>query len=113
VAAVLVAVKGPGKLVRDRIPQIIDGLGKSAVWRRLGDDEFKSALRAKMLEEAEELAASADDALLWELADLEEVIEAILSAYNLTREDLEAARQRKNEERGAFARRILLESIRE
>lgn len=44
-----------------------------------------------------ELADAADDALVFELADLEEVVEALLRAHDLTRDELDAARQRKNE----------------
>ena len=54
---------------------------------------------------------AADDTLLSELADLVEIIEAILQAYDLTRDELEAARQKKNDERGAFTRRLFLESV--
>ncbi len=106
-------MKKYGKLIRDRIPEIIEQAGKSATWRELDADEFRLALRAKVLEEAEELVGSADEALLSELADLAEVIEAILCAYNLTREGLEAVRQKKNDERGAFTRRLFLESVSE
>ncbi len=99
-----------GKLVRDRIPEIIEQTGKSATWRELSADDFRLALRAKILEEAKELVDAADDALLAELADLAEVIETILCAYDLTNDELDAARQRKNDERGAFTRRLFLES---
>jgi predicted house-cleaning noncanonical NTP pyrophosphatase (MazG superfamily) len=111
VAAVLVAMKKYGKLVRDRIPEIIEQTGKSATWRELSTDDFRLALRAKVLEEAKELVDAADDALLAELADLAEVIETILCAYDLTSDELDAARQRKNDERGAFTRRLFLESV--
>ncbi len=106
----MVAMKSYGKLVRDRIPEIMQQAGKSATWRELSADEFRLALRAKVLEEAKELVDAADDALLSELADLAEVIEAILCAYDLTPDDLDAARQRKNNDRGAFTRRLFLES---
>jgi predicted house-cleaning noncanonical NTP pyrophosphatase (MazG superfamily) len=104
-------MKKYGKLVRDRIPEIIEQAGKSAVWRELSADDFRLALWAKVLEEASELAEAADDALLSELADLEEVVEAILTAYGHSREELEVVRQKKNEERGAFTRRLFLESV--
>jgi predicted house-cleaning noncanonical NTP pyrophosphatase (MazG superfamily) len=106
-------MKRYGKLVRDRIPEIIERAGKSATWRELSTDEFRLALRAKVLEEAKELVDAADDALLSELADLSEVIETILFAYNLSRGELEMIRQRKNAERGAFTRRLFLESVSE
>jgi predicted house-cleaning noncanonical NTP pyrophosphatase (MazG superfamily) len=99
------------KLVRDRIPEIIQRAGKTPVWRELRDEEFRRALKAKALEEAQELFDAADDELLSELADLEEVVEAILTAYGSSREELEAAREKKNEERGAFTRRLFLESV--
>lgn len=106
-------MKKYGKLVRDRIPEIIERAGKTATWRELSANEFRLALRAKVLEEAKELMDAGDDALLSELADLEEIIEAILCTYDLTRDQLDAARQRKNDERGAFAKRLFLESVSE
>ncbi len=112
-AAILVTLKKYGKLVRDRIPEIIAEAGKSATWRELSADEFRLELRAKVLEEAKELVDAADDALLSELADLSEVIETILWAHNLSREELKAIRQRKNDERGAFTKRLFLESVSE
>lgn len=72
------------KLVRDRIPEIIERAGKTATWRELRDEEFRLALKAKAVEEAEELILASDDALLSELADLSEVIDGILRAYNLS-----------------------------
>lgn len=111
-ASVLVGMKKYGKLVRDRIPAIIESAGKTAVWREVRDEELRHALRAKALEEAHELLDAADDnALLSELADLLEVIDHILYAYNLSREDLEADRRKKNDERGSFTRGIFLESV--
>ncbi len=104
-------MKKYGKLVRDRIPEIIQQSGKSAILRELAADEFKFALRTKALEEAQELANADDDELLSELADLEEVIDAILRAHDLTRDQLNAARQRKSDERGAFTKRLFLESV--
>jgi predicted house-cleaning noncanonical NTP pyrophosphatase (MazG superfamily) len=98
------------KLVRDRIPEIIESAGKTAVWRELSDEEFRLALKAKALEEAQELMEASDDALLSELADLSEVIDGILGAYDLSRKDLKKARRRKNKERGGFSRRLFLES---
>jgi predicted house-cleaning noncanonical NTP pyrophosphatase (MazG superfamily) len=98
------------KLVRDRIPEMIERAGKTAKWRELRDGEFRLALKAKALEEAQELFDAADDALLSELADLDEVVEAILTTYGHSREELDAVRKKKNEDRGAFTQRLFLES---
>jgi predicted house-cleaning noncanonical NTP pyrophosphatase (MazG superfamily) len=111
VASVLVAVKRYGKLVRDRIPEIIERAGKTATWRELGDGEFRLALKAKALEEAQELFDADDDALLSELADLDEVVAAILTTYGYSREELEMVRAKKNEDRGAFMHRLFLKSV--
>jgi predicted house-cleaning noncanonical NTP pyrophosphatase (MazG superfamily) len=99
------------KLVRDRIPEIIEQAGKAATWRTLRDGEFRLALKAKALEEARELFDATDEALLAELADLEEVVEAILTTYGHSREELEAVREKKNKDRGAFTQRLFLESV--
>ncbi len=99
------------KLVRDRIPEIIERAGKTATWRELRDAEFRVALKAKAVEEAQELFDATDDTLLSELADLEEVVETILTAYGYSRDELEAVRETKNEDRGAFARRLFLEAV--
>jgi predicted house-cleaning noncanonical NTP pyrophosphatase (MazG superfamily) len=104
-------MKKYGKLVRDRIPEIIERAGKTATWRELCDDEFRLALKAKALEEAQELFDADDNALLSELADLEEVVEAILTTYGYSREELEMVRAKKNEDRGAFTHRLLLKSV--
>ena len=90
---------------------IIEEAGKKASWRMLSDDEFRTALKAKALEEAEELFEASDDSLLAELADLSEVIDAILRAYDLSRKDLEALRRLKREERGGFTSKTFLESV--
>jgi predicted house-cleaning noncanonical NTP pyrophosphatase (MazG superfamily) len=99
------------KLVRDRVPEVIERAGKTATWSELRDDEFRLALKAKVLEEAQELFDATDDALLSELADLEEVVEAILTTYGHTREELKVVREKKNEDRGAFTRRLFLETV--
>lgn len=112
-AAILVGMKKYEKLVRDRIPDIIERAGKRAVWRELSDADFRLALRAKALEEAAELVDASDDALLSELADLSEVIDSILRAYDWSPEELQMVRRKKANERGGFGRKIFLESVNE
>jgi hypothetical protein len=67
-ASVLVRMKKYDKLVRDGIPTIIEEAGKRAIWRELSDEEFREALKAKVLEEAGELLEASDGSLLSELA---------------------------------------------
>lgn len=76
--------------------------------RVLSARAFRSAVRAKAVEEATELTQAADAEVLDELADLYEVIEATRVAYGLSRAALTAAVQRKRRSLGGFGRRLWL-----
>lgn len=97
------------KLVRDRIPDIIRQYGSTCGVERLDQDEaFRGALRAKLIEEAREAAEAPDAELATELADLLEVVDAIVEAYGLTSETVRALQQERRAERGGFADRVRL-----
>lgn len=97
------------KLVRDKIPEIIaSDNGKSCVIRIMEDDEYLETLNKKMQEELKEYLESGD---VEELADLEEVLRAILDVKNVTYEEFENIRNSKVEKRGAFKKKIFLESV--
>lgn len=112
-AAILGEMKEYNKLVRDRIPEMIEQAGKVARWRQLSEDEFREALRAKVVEEAVELLEADDAAICTELADLAEVLDAVLRAYSVSAETLAITRGERNAERGAFETRTFLESVSE
>ena len=64
-----------GKLVRDRIPEIIEAAGGQATARLLDQAERLPALLAKLQEESDELRAAASPAVQSEeLADVLEVL---------------------------------------
>ena len=96
------------KLVRDRIPEIIESHGKSCETVVLSDSDYKTYLYKKLTEEVNEFL---DDDNLEELADITEVIHAILRLKDSTPEDLEIIRREKNETRGRFDKRILLTTV--
>lgn len=96
------------KLVRDRIPEIIRQDGRTCVVRTLGDDEYQECLDAKLQEELREYLFSGE---LEELADMLEVIYAILEVRGVSMERLEEIRSTKQIGRGAFKKRIFLESV--
>ena len=98
------------KLVRDLIPQIILQSGRTCITRTLSDDEYISALDAKLQEELNEYLA---DGSMEELADLLEVMMAAAEARGHTFAEVEAIRQAKAKERGVFRERIWLESVSE
>ena len=93
------------KLVRDRIPQIIEASGRTCVAVTLPDDAYIRALDTKL---NEELAEYHKDQNIEELADLLEVIRAATIARGYTLEELEAIRAKKAEKRGGFEKKILL-----
>jgi len=98
------------KLVRDRIPEIIESSGKTCKTKVLDDAEYLRMLDAKL---DEELAEFHKDQNIEELADLLEVIYATTIARGYSVEELEQVREQKAEKRGTFRRKILLLEVRE
>lgn len=96
------------KLVRDRIPEIIEGSGKSCVTEVLSNDAYIQALDAKLNEELAEYQKSKS---LEELADLLEVMGAVVRARGYTWDDLTRVRKEKRAQRGAFDQRIFLKEV--
>jgi predicted house-cleaning noncanonical NTP pyrophosphatase (MazG superfamily) len=94
------------KLVRDRIPEIIQRHGEIPVTRVLGAEEYLAELVKKLREECAEFEA---DLSLEELADVQEVVLALADRL-ASRQDLERLRASKAAERGAFQQKIFLES---
>lgn len=96
------------KLVRDKIPEIIEANGDVPHYRIIdSDDEYLQELLKKDIEEGKELA---EDTNLEELADKLEVIYAIAKAKGFTPDQIEGVRLLKLEARGGFNKRIFLES---
>jgi predicted house-cleaning noncanonical NTP pyrophosphatase (MazG superfamily) len=100
-----------GKLVRDRIPEIIEASGRYPRTRTLGGADYADALHAKLVEEAAELRDAAQDGVLEEAADVLEVLRAIAEHAGHSLADVLAEAERKRAQRGGFSGRIWLESI--
>lgn len=96
------------KLVRDRIPEIIEADGKRCSVEMLSDEEYLLLLERKL---DEELAEYQDSKSLEELADLLEVIQAVVKARGWTMTELERVRAEKAAERGGFDEKILLKEV--
>jgi predicted house-cleaning noncanonical NTP pyrophosphatase (MazG superfamily) len=92
-----------GKLVRDRIPEIIRAGGRTPNVDRLAEGQRVTALIAKVHEEADELAAATGPEVIGELADLFEVLRALVAECGQSWDSVEAAAAIKCAERGAFA----------
>lgn len=97
------------KLVRDKIPEIIESNGKEFTKKILSDEEFITELKNKSYEELEEYcdAETREDALE-ELADLMEIVHAFAKFHGTTLEEVEEIRRKKAERRGVFDEKIFL-----
>ncbi|WP_433577893.1 nucleoside triphosphate pyrophosphohydrolase [Nocardia brasiliensis] len=99
-----------GKLVRNRIPDIILTSGRTPTVRVLGLMEYKTALHDKLIEEVSELgAATTAEERLGEAADILEVLAAIADLDGFTIDDVAYAARQKADERGSFTERLWLE----
>ncbi|MDL1163235.1 nucleoside triphosphate pyrophosphohydrolase [Paenibacillus lautus] len=97
------------KLVRDLIPQVFEATGKEFRTRILDEEEYKKELIIKLKEQSEEyFAAQSSKESLEELADMLEVIRALVDVHGATWEELEALREKKAEARGGFQERVYL-----
>ncbi|MFI3141565.1 MAG: nucleoside triphosphate pyrophosphohydrolase [Clostridia bacterium] len=96
------------KLVRDKIPEIIEKHNKTCVFSVLTDDDYSAALDQKLNEEVAEYQESKE---LEELADILEVVYAITQKQGHTIEELEKIRAEKFASRGGFENKIFLEEV--
>lgn len=102
----MIKLKIYNKLVRDKIEEIMISNGAKPITRILSDEEYLKELNKKLLEEVKEYLESGE---IEELADIEEVILAILNAKEKTKENLEEIRKNKVLKRGAFNKKLFLE----
>lgn len=97
------------KLVRDRIPEIIENSGKKFTTKILDDDQYELELKKKLREEMEEYQnTSNDNEALEELADLLELMHALAKVHGASMEEVEKIRQDKASKRGGFEEKIFL-----
>lgn len=97
------------KLVRDRIPEIIEASGRKFDTHIATKEEYTKLLEEKLQEEVKEYL---EDKNLEELADVLEVVIALSENLGYTEEALIQKRQEKFEERGGFKEGIVLERVR-
>jgi len=94
------------KLIRDKIPEVIEKRGGTYKVKVLRDKEFASALRKKLVEETREAAKAPVHQLGEELADVLECAQTLASLYNLSWADITKKQKQKRTERGAFRKRL-------
>lgn len=94
------------KLVRDKIPEIISKKGGKVTAHIAGDKEYGDKLLDKLLEETKELVKDLNEE---EVADVLEVLDAIVEYKGFDKKAIEKIKKQKAEERGGFTKRIILE----
>ena len=93
------------KLIRDKIPEIIESKGGKADIRTLSDEEYLVHLEAKLDEEVGEYHK---DKTAEELADILEVVYALAESIGCSREELLEAYEKKHAARGGFEKKLFL-----
>jgi predicted house-cleaning noncanonical NTP pyrophosphatase (MazG superfamily) len=97
------------KLVRDKIPELIEQAGKKGTFRILGIDEFKSELMKKLIDEAKDFQYDNDEENITDsLAEILETVYTMAESCGILKEDLEEKRTIRIQSRGAFAQRLFL-----
>ena len=95
-----------GKLVRDKIPALIEASGETPIFRILDETEYRRCLEEKLDEEVAEFHS---DRNAEELADILEVVYALAESIGCTKEELLSCYEKKHAQRGGFQDRIFLE----
>ncbi|HRY91257.1 MAG TPA: nucleoside triphosphate pyrophosphohydrolase [Candidatus Gracilibacteria bacterium] len=100
------------KLIRDRIPEVIRSHGKLPNYRELNREDYREALKEKLLEEAIELkkAESMED-MINEISDVMEILDAVIEEFGINRDEVIIKKLSKKEERGAFTKKLFLEYV--
>ena len=93
------------KLVRDKIPEIIEKQGQKPTIRIMEEEEYIQALEQKLDEEVGEFHR---DKNTEELADILEVVFALAKTLDCSVDELMQVYQKKHDARGGFEQRIFL-----
>ncbi|MGB5823660.1 MAG: nucleoside triphosphate pyrophosphohydrolase [Proteocatella sp.] len=96
------------KLVRNKIPQIIEADNKKVVYEILSDAEYMTMLDDKLNEENTEYQDSKN---IEKLADILEVVYTIAMVNGISPGELEEMREIKAEKRGDFSGKVFLKEV--
>jgi predicted house-cleaning noncanonical NTP pyrophosphatase (MazG superfamily) len=95
------------KLVRDRVHELSATNGHPGTFHQATGAELARCLRAKLLEEAQEVVTASPATLAEELDDLLQVLYALAELGGLEPAAIECARARKARTHGTYTRRLL------
>lgn len=96
------------KLVRDKIPQIIEEKGQIAIIKIANQKEYEKKLNEKLMEEVKEFLKAKNKE---EFVDILEVLNAIGAFYEFDKTQVDQLRKEKAMKKGSFQERIILEEV--
>lgn len=96
------------KLVRDRIPEVIESTGKFFSSHIANESEYKEELLKKVYEELEEFK---ENPCAEEMADILEVLEGLMKVYAIDVDRMFDVKDIKAKEKGSFNKKIVLEKV--
>ncbi|HET7099286.1 MAG TPA: nucleoside triphosphate pyrophosphohydrolase [Patescibacteria group bacterium] len=96
------------KLIRDKMPVIIETAGNTYKTKILDDKEVEKELKKKLIEEAKEVEKATKDELLSELADTLELTKSIASHFKIPFGKVEKFQEEKRKKRGGFKKKLFL-----
>lgn len=90
-------------LVRDKMLEGMKSDGILVDYKKLNQEDYIKALRKKVVEEAQEVADESDrEKLIYELADLREVVQTLAYELDITESEISEAQNKKREKSGGF-----------
>lgn len=102
------------KLVRDKIVERIEKRGNKVDSKILNDKEYIDELKTKLKEELTELNEvnfGDRENFKNELADIQLLVDCLLKANNISKEELLEFQKEKSDKMGAFDKRIFVETV--
>jgi len=100
------------KLVRDKIISFLENKGIKTNYRYLEEDEYITCLKAKLIEEANEVSEETEmGEIIKEIGDVYEVLETLSRTLGISLEKIKQARDLKNAKNGKFEDKIYLEYV--
>lgn len=100
------------KLVRDKLKDEYARLNEVATYRTLSGAEHAEALRKKIIEEANELPlTAAQDEIVGELADIQQVIDDLARHFSIPVEQIQSIKDKKFDKKGGFKGATFVETL--
>lgn len=99
------------KLIRNKIPQIINSNHQKCQVKELSNSEYKKALKHKLIEESEEVLTANKNDLAEEIADIYEVIDTLIKVNKFDKKEIFKIQKEKQKLRGKFDKKCFLVSI--